>query len=289
MVDLCADQEERASLEALAQAISSAERRPSVLQLLKRYPSIDLPLQKLATMLPPIRPRQYSISSSPNALPTSLTLTWSLITHAAPAAFSGQDPTPGLASHFLANLKVGDSLSCSVRPGQPRFSPPEDPTSTPTIMICAGAGLAPFRGFVQDRAERLRRDPGLGEKMAPALLYVGCRGPEHELYAAELRAWQDAGAVKVRHAYSRQGAQPGDHLGYVQDRPWADREELARMWDDGARVYVCGSRAVSHGVRDVVQKIYREQAEQRCGSKTDAEVEGWWIEILRDRYAADVF
>ncbi|KAG6364457.1 hypothetical protein INS49_006058 [Diaporthe citri] len=273
----------------MAQAISATERRPSVLQLLKRYHIITLPRQQLASMLPPIRPRQYSISSSPRALPTSLTITWSLITHATPAALPGQDPTPGLASHFLASLKAGDTLNCSVRPGQPRFSPPADPILTPTIMICAGAGLAPFRGFVQDRAERLRQNPDLASKVAPALLYIGCRAPEHALYAAELQGWQDSGAVDIRHAYSRQGARPDDHLGYVRDRVWADRDELVQIWEDGAKVYVCGSRAVSHGVRDVVQRIYREQAEERCESKTDAEVEGWWVEILRDRYAADVF
>lgn len=176
----------------MAQGIPSTKRRPSVLQLLQRYPSIALPLKQLASMLPPIRPRQYSRSSSPRACPTSLTITWSFITHAAPEAFPGQDPTPGLASHFLANHKAGDALSCSVRPGQPRFSPPTDPISTPTIMICAGAGLAPSRGIVQDRAERLRQSPGLASKLAPALLYVGCRGPDHALYAAELQGWQDS-------------------------------------------------------------------------------------------------
>lgn len=80
-----------------------------------------------------------------------------------------------------------------------------------------------------------------------------------------------------------------DYLGYVQDRVWTDRDELSRIWEDGAKVCVSGSQEVSHGVRDVMQRIYREQAGERCGSKTDAEVEGWWVEILRERYTADVF
>lgn len=292
MLGFCANAEEQVALEAIAQNMSSAMRRPSVLQLVKKYPSIDIPLQQLVTMLPPIRPRQYSISSSPLALPERLTITWSLITHAAPESLPGETPVLGLASHFLAGLQAGDTLRCSVRPGQPRFSPPADSVPTPMIMICAGAGLAPFRGFLQDRAERLRRDHGIG--LAPALLYIGCRGPKDSLYAGELQDWQDAGVVEVRYAYSRAEVQsdlmePAPSPRYVQDRVWAEREDLARMWEDGARVYVCGSRVLSHGVRDVAQRIYREMAEERCGPKNDAEVDAWWVEILRKRYAAEVF
>ena len=192
-----------------------------------------------------------------------------------PSSVARARSKPGLASHFLASLKVGDTLSCAVRPGQPRFSPPADPISTPTIMICADACLALFRGFVQDRTERLRQDQGLNSKIPPALLYIGCRGLEHALYAADLQGWQDSGAVEVCYAYSRHGAEPDGHLGYVQDRVWADRDELVRVWGDGAMVYVCGNWVVSHGVRDLMQRIYREQAKKRCGSRTDAEVEGW--------------
>lgn len=292
ILNYCADKDERQALEALTRAITTEERRPSVLQLLKKYPSINVPLQRLATMLPPIRPRQYSISSSPLACPKSLTITWSLIKHAAPLAWPDEAPTLGLASHYLANLKAGDSLSCAVRPGQQRFRPPADLVSTPIVMICAGSGIAPFRGFVQDRVERLRRDPSLAERLAPALLYVGCRGPEQAPYAAELQSWQESGAVDIRFAYSRHEIPSDSGLakpGYVQDRIWTERGELAQLWDDGAKIFVCGSRPVSHGVRDVVQKIYREQAESRCGLKTDDDVERWWSEVLRDRCAVDVF
>lgn len=292
LLNSCANDDDRYTLSALTESFTAEERRPSVLEVLKKYPSIKLPLQRLATMLPPIRPRQYSISSSPLACPNSLTITWSLIKHAAPRDWPDQEPILGLASHYLASLKVGGFLRCSVRPGQQRFRPPVDLLSTPMIMICAGSGIAPFRGFVQDRMERLVRDPSLTQRLAPALLYVGCRGPEQALYAAELRRWQESGAVDVRFTYSRHHAFADDdhvHVGYVQDRIWKEREELVRAWDEGAKVFVCGSRLVSHSVRDVVQKIYKEEAESRCGLKTDDDTERWWVEILRDRCAVEVF
>lgn len=290
LIDFCANEEERGALEVLAKDMLPAARRPSIIQLLKKYPSVDVPLKQLVTMLPPIRPRQYSISSSPMVSPNYLTITWSLITHEAPESLPGETPTLGLASHFLSGLQPGDTLSCSIRPGQSRFSPPADPVSTPMIMVCAGTGLAPFRAFIQDRGERLRRDPGV--VLAPALLYVGCRSPRDALYAGELQNWQDAGVVEVRYAYSQIEMQSNDPVRsprYVQDRVWSEREDLVRIWEDGAKVYVCGSRAVSHGVRDVIRRIYGEKAEERCGPKSDVEIDAWWVEILRERYAVEVF
>lgn len=61
----------------------------------------------------------------------------------------------------------------------------------------------------------------------------------------------------------------------MQDLVWAESDALVDSWDKGARVYVCGSRDLSHGLRETVQEIYKEQAERRCGHKTDAEVEAW--------------
>lgn len=292
----CADSTDKEALQkASMEASSPTDRRPSVLQLLKHYPSIKLPLDKLATMLPPLRPRQYSISSSPLADPTSLKLTWSLITHAPPGSLPEELPTRGLASHYLTNLKPGDTLKCMVRRGNPRFKP-VDPaaTSTPMIMICAGSGIAPFRAFIEHRFELLRRQPAGHQPPAPAILYAGYRGPAQALYGSELKAWQAAGVVDVRYAYTRRGGEAG--LGGtvavrqpVQDRIWAEHEELWRLWEEGAKVYVCGGRGVSHGVRDVVRRIYKEQVEKRGGSGTEAEVEAWWVEALRERYVVEVF
>lgn len=248
-------------------------------------------------MLPPLRPRQYSISSSPLVDSSSLKLTWSLITHTPPASLPDEPPARGLASHYLAGLKAGDTLKCQVRRGNPRFKPDEGQAAdqsaskpAPMIMVCAGSGIAPFRAFVEHRAESMRRGGDGQPAPAPALLYVGIRSPAHAMYASELKAWEASGAVEVRYAYSRGGGEAAGHHGHVQDRIWADREELCRLWEeDGARVYVCGGRGVSHGVREVAREAYREQAEKRCGPKADADVEAWWVEALRERYVVEIF
>jgi len=246
LVEKCTDPKDRIALQQVsAQASSTADKRPSILQLLRHYPSIKLPLEKLATMLPPLRPRQYSISSSPLVDPSSLKLTWSLITRGPSASLPDEPPTRGLASHYLAGLKPGDTLKCTVRRGNPRFKPvhlaasPASSASAPMIMICAGSGIAPFRAFIEHRAGLLlRRQPGHHPPPPLAILYAGHRSPMHAPYASELESWRAAGVVDVRYAYSRGGAEaglegPAAKGCHVQDRIW----KIATSFG------VCGRRA----------------------------------------------
>ncbi|KAI0023652.1 P450 family fatty acid hydroxylase [Xylariomycetidae sp. FL0641] len=288
-------------LETLIQAAGDAtdkarlletRGRPStsVLELLETCPSISLSKPQLAALFPPMRPRLYSIASSPLADARRCKLVWSLVTQ-------GDGITPGLSSHFLAALQPGDVLRCRVRPGTPRFRPPLD-LATPLIMVCAGAGVAPFLGFIAHRAAQVSAaDAALRSQVGPCLLYVGCHGPQQAaVCAAELAQTTTGMVVDVRYAYSRARHGDGggdDFAGHVQDRVWAERDELVRLWEQqergGAKVYVCGSRAVSQGVKEVVQRIYRDVAADRCGGRTREEVDEWWVGILRDRYAVDVF
>ncbi|KAI9152295.1 P450 family fatty acid hydroxylase [Paramyrothecium foliicola] len=281
---LKAGADDRVALQALYQdLLETGVRRPSILQLLATYQTITMPLADLAALLPPIRPRQYSISSSPRAHPTQCTLTWSLITHEAihvPSWQSNQS-SRGTASHYLASLSAGDELTCSVRPGQSRFRPPAD-HAVPIVMVSAGSGIAPFRGFIQEREAMIRQNPAVQLKLGRAILYVGCRTPDHALYAAEL---DTSPAVEVRYAYSRYGNGPQ----YVQNLIWADRHELAELWESGSRVYVCGGRMLGQGVKETVCRIYRELAEERCGAKSQADIEQWWVEALRSQYSVDIF
>ena len=68
------------------------------------------------------------------------------------------------------------------------------------IMAGAGTGLAPFRGFLQERAAP--RDQGV--PVAESLLFFGCRDRDSDLlYADELRDYHDRGLVQVENAFSR--------------------------------------------------------------------------------------
>ena len=142
-------------LEALAQdrgryAAEILDKRVSILDLLETYPSCQLSFTSFLQLLTQLTPRRYSISSSPLWSPDHATLTFAVIQ--APA-WSGRGVFEGASSTYLAQARPGSRVAVTVRPSNAAFHPPPS-LAVPLIMVCAGTGLAPFRGFVQDRALR---------------------------------------------------------------------------------------------------------------------------------------
>ncbi|KAK2772190.1 bifunctional p-450:NADPH-p450 reductase [Colletotrichum kahawae] len=279
------DEETKANLTRLsgdAYADEISTKRVSVLDLLERHPSIDLPIGVFLTMLPPMRVRQYSISSSAMAYPSNVTLTFSVLNE---PSLSGQGPHIGVASSYLDSLAEGDTLHVAIRPSHAAFSLPSDPERTPMICVAAGTGLAPFRGFIQERATMI----AAGRTLAPALLFFGCRSPEHDdLYREQFDKWEALGAVSVRRAFSRD-CDKSEGCKHVQDRMWKDREELLDLWKQGAKAYVCGSRGVAESAKETIIKI-KVETEKAKGEEVDPENMKEWFESLRNmRYVTDVF
>jgi cytochrome P450/NADPH-cytochrome P450 reductase len=281
-----ADESTRKAVEELATTKFEAEistKRRSPLDLLEEYPDATLPFGDFLAMLPPMRIRQYSISSSSLADPTVATVTWSVLD--TPSIAAGSKRHLGVASNYLSHVEAGDRIHVAIKPSHGNFHPPSDPEKTPLIMICAGTGLAPFRGFVQERALQIQA----GRELVPAHLFIGCAHPSRDrLFAAELEAWEALGAVNIYYAFSK-AKEESKGCKYVQDRLWEEREEMVKVFNDGAKLYVCGSSMVGEGVKSVVMKIYAEAAEKLGKDKTDAEVEAWFETIKSDRYASDVF
>jgi cytochrome P450/NADPH-cytochrome P450 reductase len=258
-------------------------KRRSPLDILEEYPAATLPIGDFLAMLPPMRIRQYSISSSPLADPTIATITWTVLDTPSKAADSKR--FLGVASNYLSNMEEGDRIHVAVKPSHGLFHPPADIENTPVLMFCAGTGLAPFRGFVQERAMQIEA----GRKLAPAYLFIGCAHPEKDaLFRDELARWEKEGAVKLFYAFSKSSS---DSKGcrYVQDRLWEEREEMIKVFNEGASLYVCGSSMVGEGVASTTKRIYQEATEALGKPKTDEEVETWFSTIKSDRYASDVF
>ncbi|RVV99427.1 cytochrome P450 [Mesobaculum littorinae] len=272
---------DRAVLEALAEEDAYASellaKRVTLLDLLERFPACELPLAQFLSALPPMRPRQYSISSSPLRDPSRCSLTLAVLD--APA-LAGERRHLGVASTFLAGLTEGAAVSVAVRPSQAAFHPPEDP-AVPIILVCAGSGIAPFHGFLQERAIQKAE----GRDVGKALLFFGIDHPEVDyLYSDELEQWQAEGVVDIRPAFSQ--APEGD-VTFVQHRVWQDRARITALFRAGASVYVCGDGAhMAPAVRDTFVRIYRDAMQV-----TDAEAHAWANEMEREhgRYVADVF
>ncbi|KAL5629572.1 hypothetical protein BROUX41_001178 [Berkeleyomyces rouxiae] len=264
-----------------------AQKRMSILDLLEAYPDIDLSFGSFLSMLPPMRVRLYSISSSPLWNPNHVTLTYSLLNE---PSLSGHGRYIGTATSYLSSLKAGDRLHVAVRPSSTAFHLPEDPETVPIICIAAGSGIAPFRGFMQERATQL----AAGRTLAPALLYFGCRAPAandlyaDDLYADELAAWQAAGAVTVKRAYSRQ-TDCSSGLKYVQHLLWADRAAALALWRQGAKVFICGSARMGKAVEETGVQVMLESAREKGKSLSEAEARERFAAMRNVRYATDVF
>ena len=282
---MVSDESAKRELEALCgESFRSeiTEKRVSALDLLEKFPSIRIPFGEFLAMLPPLRIRQYSISSSPLADPTSCTLTYSVLDQ---EAHAGGKRFLGVTSTYLSMLENGDRIHVAVKPSHQAFHPPLDISNVPLVMACAGTGLAPFRGFVQERAKQIEA----GRQLAPALLFVGCRYHDRDrLYKDDFDEWERLGAVDVRYAFSREPEQ-SQGCKHVQDRLWKDRKDVSALFNSGARVYVCGSSVVGEAVRTVAKKMYMEAAQERGKPRSEEETETWFREIRNERYASDVF
>ncbi|WP_055564243.1 bifunctional cytochrome P450/NADPH--P450 reductase [Streptomyces atriruber] len=271
---------ERAALEQLAADPGALGARPgNLLDLVEDHPALrgQLPWPVLLELLPPIRARHYSISSSPAAAPGRADLMVSLLS--APDR-SGRGTYRGTGSSHLHRLRPGDTLHARVQPCRDVFRIPAD-ARTPVIMIGAGTGLAPFRGAVADRVALLRN----GTPLAPALCYFGCDHPDVDyLHRAELEAAERAGAVSMRPTYSRA---PEGELLFVQHRIAAEAQEIWHLLESGARVYVCGDGArMAPGVREAFRQLHVKHS----GDDSPERAEAWWQGLVAEgRYVEDVY
>jgi len=247
-------------------------KRVSLLSLLERFPAIELPLAVFLSMAGTIRPRFYSISSSPRVDPRLITLTVGLVDG---PALGGRGRYRGMCSQYLARLAPGETFFGHVRVPAPPFRPPADP-ATPVILIGPGTGFAPLRGFLQERASLAGR--------GPAKLFYGCRHPEHDwLYRDEMRQWAADGVVDLQLAYS---AVEGHPHRFVQEALAADGDAVWELLDRGGHVYLCGDGArMAPAVRAELAALHR-----RHTRGTDEQADAWLRSLeASGRYQQDVF
>ena len=123
-----------AALQALADNYTEKvlNARLSVLDILEDHPTLALPFPAYIQLLPSMRVRQYSISSSPLWNPSHATLTVGVLD--VPSRAGRKDPFLGVASTFLANLRPGDRVQLAVRASAAAFHPPADP-AVPMVMF----------------------------------------------------------------------------------------------------------------------------------------------------------
>ena len=266
---------ERSGDAALAGALHP-DNAPALSTLLANQQAIDL-LQRhradwnaasLVAALRPLQPRLYSIASSRKVVGDEAHLT---VAH---VEYDAEGETRwGAASHLLASREEGETLPVYIEANE-RFRLPVD-ASRDIIMIGAGTGIAPYRGFVQERG-------AMGGNGRNWLFFGAPHQRSGFLYQLEWqRALRDGQLHRIDLAFSRDTV-PKTH---VQQRIAEQARTLHDWLQGGAHLYVCGAIAMARDVHAALLDVVAAHN----GRGRDAAAE-FLDTLARDgRYARDVY
>lgn len=241
-----------------------------IIDLVQTWPVAGIDAATLTGLLRKLPPRLYSIASSHRANPDEIHLTVAAVRYNS----HGRE-RKGVASTWLAD-RVGEDGTVPVYIDTNRnFKLPDD-GDRPVIMVGPGTGVAPFRAFLEERAEQ-------GHGGRNWLFFGDRRFRTDFLYQREWLRWREQGVLdRISVAFSRDQAEKV----YVQDRLRHQGAEIWRWLDDGACFYVCGD--AEHMAPDVHQALVDVVAEHGGMSADDATA--WVGQLQKDkRYQRDVY
>jgi sulfite reductase (NADPH) flavoprotein alpha-component len=228
----------------------------------------DLTVDEVVDTLRPLQFRDYSIASSPAVHPARVHLTVATVRYTA-----GERSHGGVASTFLADR--GEMVRVHLRPNNSfRLPAPH----VPIIMIGPGTGIAPFRGFLQERETT-------GASGRSWLFFGDRRRATDFLYGDELTRFVESGTLtRLDLAFSRDGVDGAKT--YVQHRMWEQAGELYGWLQDGAHVYVCGDE--KRMAKDVDKALHDIVA--TAGGMDAAAAHAYVNELIKNhRYVRDVY
>jgi sulfite reductase (NADPH) flavoprotein alpha-component len=224
------------------------------------------------------------------------------------SATSRADKREGSASNFLHRAvsawtdgAAPNRISFAVTPSA-RFHLPDEP-ERPIVMFAGGAGIAPFRGFLQ---ERTKAQEG-GENW----LFFGTRRAEELFFRDEFERWAAQRRLELRVAFSaadidlrfdseeggRFVIEPGQRRRI--DALIVDDEHASMLWDllrsehaggRGAHFYVCGQTgfavSVMRALLAVIQRFAPGESEEE---RAAAARETFYQFVAERRFQQDIF
>ncbi len=249
-------------------ALTRLTATAQVADVLAKYPA-EWTAEALIGALRPVHGRVYSIASSPAMVGDEAHLTVAIV-----GSDTDRQLLSGAASHFVINTPAESNVQVWIERND-RFRVPAD-GARDIIMIGPGTGIAPFRGFLQER----EATGATGRNW----LFYGGRSLYHDfLYQLE---WQQALKRKALHrvdvAFSRDQAQKI----YVQHRLKEAGKELFSWLQSGAYLYVCGdATAMAPDVHAALLEIVAQQ-----GGMDADDAQAWVADLTADgRYLRDVY
>lgn len=224
--------EELASPEEQEDLIRYNDReRRTYIEVLNDFPSVKIPLDVLVDLIPRLRPRAFSISSSALAHPNRIQVTVALVDFLTPF----KRRKLGICSEYLRQLNPTENIvmvPISLKRGS--FHIPDD-ISVPLILVGPGTGIAPFRSLCHER-DALRRK---GNVLGDIMIVFGNRNRSKDyLYSEEWESFLSSGTITdFLVAFSRDQ----EHKVYVQH---IIKENARRVWElikQGAHIFVAGA------------------------------------------------
>lgn len=199
--------------------------RRSILEVVIEFDSLKIPIEYILDLLPPLRPRQFSISSGPQN-PSVIEISASIVKYRTALRRLRR----GLCTHWIEQLKPQDCFGVSIEHNRMQLFK-RISTGKPCILVATGTGVAPIRSLLQTIANS-------GQILPKPVLFFGCRFEKEDfLYREELES-----VANVIPSFSREGG------GYVQQ---SIQKFAADLDIASAFIFVCGSAgAMPRAVRD---------------------------------------
>ena len=264
-----ANNEQLNDLVADNQALQELVQRTPIVDVLHKFPA-KLTAEQLVSLLRPLTPRLYSISSSPAEVGEEVHLTVGVVRF----EHEGRARS-GAASSFLADRVEEDGAVRVFVEHNDNFRLPNDMTK-PIIMVGSGTGVAPFRAFMQQRVA----DEANGKNW---LIFGNPHFASDFLYQTE---WQQFAKDGFLHKYDFAWSRDQEKKIYVQDKIRENSTALWQWLQEGAYFYVCGD--ASKMAKDVEQALLDVIAKEGNLSSDEAED---YLNELREvkRYQRDVY
>ncbi|KAL0433904.1 UNVERIFIED_CONTAM: NADPH-dependent diflavin oxidoreductase 1 [Sesamum latifolium] len=244
------------------------KERRTVLEVLEDFPSVQMPFEWLVQLVPPLKTRAYSISSSHSAHPNQVHLTVSVVSWTTPY----KRKRTGLCSAWLASLDPEQRVFIPAWFRKGSLPPP--PPSLPLILIGPGTGCAPFHGFVEERALQSKT-----VSTAPIIFFFGCRSDKDDFLYRDF--WLSHSQKNGVLSEDKGG---GFYVAFSRDQPQKVyvqhkmREQSMKIWSlltQGAAVYVAGS---ANKMPSDVFSVFEEIVSTESGVSREAALR--WIRTL---------
>lgn len=183
--------------------------RRTILELLRDFPGVKIPHERILDLFQPIRGREFSVASGGPSLRGTTKqsddgndvvggyLRMDILAAMVEYKTIIRKPRQGLCSRYIKTLKHGSFLTVGIdNSSLPRLVSKEA-SRRPMIAVATGTGIAPIRALVQQRSNW----PSPGD----TLIFFGCRNRAADYYFEE--EWKLHNNVVICPAFSRDNEQ----------------------------------------------------------------------------------